>query len=144
MRYRRKVSQLIVLGSAELLVGDQAVLVLVLVGKDLLDQLVLILHHLPRLLPLLAASILHRLHLLLEVAADLIPAQGVVGVDVNLLEDVDRGGPLLGVNQLHLEVESGATWDDVAGALVAVPESWRDDQLPLLADAHAEHSLLPL
>merc|ERR1719497_144232 len=70
-----KVSQLIMLGSAELLVGDQTVLVLVLVGKDLLHQLVLVLHHLASLLALFSSGVLHRLHLLLQVAADLVPAE---------------------------------------------------------------------
>merc|ERR1719228_545189 len=138
-----KVSQLVVLGSAELLVRDQPVLVLVLVGKDLLDQLVLVLHHLSCLLPLLSSSILHCLHLLLQVAADLIPTQSVVRINVDLLEDIDRGGPLLGVNQLDLKEESSTARNDIASALVAITESWRNNQLPLLADAHAKHSLLP-
>merc|ERR1719150_2193072 len=93
-----KVSQLIMLGSAELLVGDQTVLVLVLVGKYLLHQLVLVLHHLASLLALLSSGVLHCLHLLLQVAADLVPAEGVVSINVDLLENVDRGGTLLGVD----------------------------------------------
>merc|ERR1719228_488540 len=138
-----KVSQLVVLGSAELLVRDQPVLVLVLVGKDLLDQLVLVLHHLASLLTLLPSSVLHCLDLLLQIAADLVPAQSVVRINVDLLENIDRGGPLLGVNQLDLKEESSAARNDIASALVAITESWRNNQLPLLADAHAKHSLLP-
>merc|ERR1719150_1484947 len=138
-----KVSQLIMLGSAELLVGDQTVLVLVLVGKDLFHQLVLVLHHLASLLALLSSGVLHRLHLLLQVAADLVPAERVVSINVDLLEDVDRGGALPGVDQLDFKVEGSSTRDDVTSTLVSITKSRRDDQLPLLTDAHAEHTLLP-
>merc|ERR1719150_218107 len=114
-----KVSQLIMLGSAELLVGNQTVLVLVLVGKDLLHQLVLVLHHLASLLALLSSGVLHSLHLLLQVAADLVPAERIVSINVDLLEDVDRGGALLGVDQLDFKVKGSSTRDDVTSTLVS-------------------------
>ena len=67
--------QLVVLGSGELLVRDDAVLVLVLVGKDLLDQLVLVLQHLACLLALLTACTLHRLNLQYYTVSTTIPSK---------------------------------------------------------------------
>merc|ERR1719327_2510400 len=60
------------------------------------------------------------------------PAFCIVCIEVDLLEDIDRGGPLLGVNQLDLKEESGAARNYIASALVAITESRRNDQLPLL------------
>lgn len=60
--------QLVVLRSGELIVGDESVLVLVFVLKDLLDQFVVLAHHILELLGVLALS---RGHLFVQVAADL-------------------------------------------------------------------------
>jgi hypothetical protein len=43
-------------------------------------------------------------------------------IEVDLLEDVDGFGPLLGPDQLDVEVEGRAARNDVAGTLIAVTE----------------------
>ena len=82
-------------------------------------------------------------HLRLEVVTELLPGQLVVGITVDLCEDVDGSGSLLSVDELHVEDEGGAPGDDVARALLAVAQLGRDDQLALLAGAHAQDALLP-
>src|SRR4030095_13794093 len=45
--------------------------------------------------------------------------------------------------QLDLEDQRGAGWDDAARAALAVAEIGRDDQLALAADLHRAHALVP-
>merc|ERR1719494_275396 len=52
-------------------------------------------------------------------------------------------GALQNFNQLDFKVESSSTRDDVTSTLVSIAKSRRDDQLPLLTDAHAQDSLVP-
>ena len=81
--------------------------------------------------------------LLVEVVVELLPGDLHVGVGVDLLEDVDGRGSVGDVEELDVEVEGGAARDHVAGALLAVTQLRRHNQLPLLADAHALDALVP-
>src|SRR4051794_17104271 len=47
------------------------------------------------------------------------------------------------VEQLDLEQQRGARWDDARGAVRAVAERRRDDQAALAADLHPLHALVP-
>ena len=107
-------SQFVMFWSRELFVRDHAVLVFVFMSKDLLHQLVLVLHHLLGLLPLLAPGLGHGLHLLLQVAADLVPAQLFVAVKINLLEHVHWSWTLVSTDQLNIKEESCSSWNNVS------------------------------
>ncbi len=48
-----------------------------------------------------------------------------VGVNVDLLEDVDGLGTFLDVQQFDLEEESCSGGNDVAGTLLSVTELWK-------------------
>lgn len=153
------------LGSRELVMGNESVLVLVLVLEDLLHQLVVLVHHVLELVRILS---LGSVHLLLQVSADLlkrnqqnrkcrqkpsksllrsfthlIPAQHVIGVLIDLLEDVGGRGSVSDVDQLHVEEQSGSSGNNVSSSTVSVGQTGRDGQLPLLADAHVSESLVP-
>jgi len=61
-------------------------------------------------------------YLLFEISCELFSWKLQVIIEVDLLEDVDGFGPLLGPDQLDVEVEGRAARNDVAGTLVAVTE----------------------
>ena len=157
------------LRSGELLVRNDTVLVLILVAEDLLDELVLVCLHLVGLLRLGSSCRPDLLNLwgkyggkieiwflliyisntspepdlLLQVSGQLLPVDVVVGVGVDLLEDVDGRGALLGVDELNVEDERGPAGDDVTGALLAVCKLGGNGEPPLLADAHSHDALVP-
>ena len=84
-----------------------------------------------------------KIHLFVEVIVELFPGDLHVCVGVDLLEDVDGRGSLGDVEELDVEVEGGSPWDHLTGSLIAIAKLWRDDQLPFLAHAHANDTLVP-
>lgn len=71
VRSCENLSELVVLGSAEFFVRDEAALILVLVLEDLLDELVVVGQHLFHLVVLAGAGLLCLLHLFLQVITQL-------------------------------------------------------------------------
>jgi len=135
--------ELVVFWSRELLVTDVAVLVFVVVAEDFLNQVSLLLEELLNVLRLVATLRFDLLNLFVEVIVELFPGDLHVCVGVDLLEDVDGGGSVGDVEELDVEVEGGSPWDHLTGSLIAIAQLWRHDQLPLLAHAHANDTLVP-
>lgn len=97
--------QLVVFGPGELVVRNEPVLVLVLVLEYLLDEFLVVGHHLLDVIAALGAF--GRGHLLLEVFAHLVSGQPLVLVLVDLLEHV-RGRCLVAdVQQFDVEDQRG-------------------------------------
>lgn len=47
------------------------------------------------------------------------------------------------LHEFRFEDQRGVRWDFVAGARFTVAQLWRNDQATLLADAHAQQTLIP-
>jgi len=56
-------------------------------------------------------------YLILQVFAQLLPGQVVVGIQVNLLEDVDRGGSIFDSDQFDVKNQSSTAWNDLSSTL---------------------------
>jgi len=124
------------LGPTEFIEGNESVLVLVFMLKNLADD--------GRVLFIIDVAVgTNLLGLLLEEAGDLILGQELVSVGINLLEDIGGSGAILDVNQLNLEGQAGLGGDELTSALVTVSEVRGDDEFPLLSHAHVQKTLLP-
>merc|ERR1719458_439175 len=122
--------ELIVLRPGELFMRNDAVLVLVLVTKDLLYEFVLIRLHLVGLICLGSTCGPDLLDLLFEVSGKLLPVDVIVNVRVNIFKHIDGRGPFLGIDELNIEDERSTTGDHITGALIAVRQLGRYSKFP--------------
>lgn len=124
------------LGTAELIKGDETILVLILVLEDLADN--------GGVLLVVDVTVgTNLLRLLLQEAGDLILGEERVSVGINLLEHIGGSGAILDINKLNLKSQGRLGGDQLTCALVSVAEVRGDDELPLLPNAHVQQTLLP-
>lgn len=112
---------------------DEAILVLILLLKD-------VLHHL--LMMGVVGRVTMTLKLLPQVLLHLVLGEFPVIVEVHFLEGFMRPGSIPDLH--HLDVKSqGALWWDLTFPLLAVSEGGRYDEAPLLSSTHPLQTLVP-
>ena len=71
------------------------------------------------------------------------PAELVIFVIVNFLEDVGGGCRIADIDEFHFKQKSCTAWNDVASAPVTVSEVGRYRQFALLSNAHVRQTFIP-